>query len=64
MARAIKVSSDVFFYTLGARADARGPIIQRWAQRLGLGRRTGIDLPGEFGGLVPDRSGATRATST
>jgi penicillin-binding protein 2 len=54
MARALTVSSDVFFYTLGSWANARGPIIQRWARRLGLDHRTGIDLPGEFGGLVPD----------
>jgi penicillin-binding protein 2 len=53
--QALKVSSDVFFYTLGERANSRGPIIQRWARRLGLGRRTGIDLPGEFDGLIPDR---------
>jgi penicillin-binding protein 2 len=51
---ALKVSSDVFFYELGARANARGPIIQEWARRLGIGRRTGIDIPGEFAGLVPD----------
>ena len=49
------MSSDVFFYTLGARANDKGPIIQRWARLLGLGRRTGIDLPGEFSGLIPDR---------
>jgi penicillin-binding protein 2 len=55
MARAITVSSDVFFDTLGAWANSRGPVIQRWARRLGLDNRTGIDLPGEFGGLVPDR---------
>jgi penicillin-binding protein 2 len=54
LASALKVSSDVFFYELGARANARGPIIQEWARRLGLGRRTGIDIPGEFPGLVPD----------
>ena len=53
---ALKVSSDVFFYELGARADARGPIIQDWARKLGIGRRTGIDIPGEFAGLVPDRA--------
>ena len=53
MARALTVSSDVFFYTLGAWANSHGPVIQRWARRLGLGHRTGIDLPGEFGGLVP-----------
>lgn len=55
LTRALKVSSDVFFYTLGARANARGPIIQEWARKLGLGRTTGIDLPGEAEGLIPDR---------
>jgi penicillin-binding protein 2 len=55
LSEALKVSSDVFFYTLGERANSRGAIIQRWARRLGLGHRTGIDIPGEFAGLVPDR---------
>jgi penicillin-binding protein 2 len=55
LTQAIKVSSDIFFFQLGAKADAKGPIIQQWARRLGLGRPTGIDVPGEFGGLVPDR---------
>jgi penicillin-binding protein 2 len=52
--RALTVSSDVFFYELGAQANGKGPIIQEWARRLGIGRRTGIDIPGEFAGLVPD----------
>jgi penicillin-binding protein 2 len=52
--RALTVSSDVFFYELGAQANGKGPIIQDWARRLGIGRRTGIDIPGEFPGLVPD----------
>ena len=30
---ALKVSSDVFFYKLGERANARGPIIQDWAKQ-------------------------------
>ena len=52
--RALQVSSDVFFYRLGLMADQRGgDIIQKWARRLGLGHPTGIDLPGEVGGLVP-----------
>jgi penicillin-binding protein 2 len=51
---ALKVSSDVFFYELGALANSKGPIIQEWARRLGVGRKTGIDIPGEFAGLVPD----------
>jgi penicillin-binding protein 2 len=28
-------------------------LLQTWAHRLGLGRRTGIDLPGELPGLIP-----------
>jgi penicillin-binding protein 2 len=27
--------------------------MQRWAMRLGLGHRTGLDVPGEYGGVVP-----------
>jgi penicillin-binding protein 2 len=54
--RALQVSSDVYFYTLGIYANpVKGQVIQQWARDLGLGRRTGIDLPGEFEGLVPDR---------
>jgi penicillin-binding protein 2 len=54
IARALQVSSDVFFYRLGLMADQRGgSIIQKWAKRLGIGHRTGIDVPGEVDGLVP-----------
>jgi penicillin-binding protein 2 len=53
--RALQVSSDVFFYNLGAQMNDQGPVLQRWARRLGLGKPTGIDIPGEFDGLVPDR---------
>jgi penicillin-binding protein 2 len=52
--QALKVSSDIFFYELGARANGHGAVIQRWARALGLGHKTGIDLPGETKGLVPD----------
>ena len=53
--QALTVSSDVFFYRLGLEANGHGDglLIQKWAHRLGLGRRTGIDLPGEAPGLVP-----------
>ena len=54
LARALQVSSDVFFFRLGALDNDRGAIIQREARRLGFGHRTGIDLPGESPGLVPD----------
>src|SRR5215204_4041340 len=53
--RALQVSSDVFFYQLGAAANERGAIIQDWARKLSFGHPTGIDLPGEYAGLVPDR---------
>lgn len=54
--RAMQVSSDVFFYILGRDANGlKGQAIQSWAHRLGLGQRTGVDLPNEFGGTVPDR---------
>jgi len=53
--RALQVSSDVFFYQLGAAANDLGAVIQEWARKLSFGKPTGIDIPGESGGLVPDR---------
>jgi penicillin-binding protein 2 len=55
MSDALKVSSDVYFYSLGLRATAHGEHgqIQDWAHRFGLGERTGIDLPAEGTGLIP-----------
>jgi len=56
LSRAIQVSSDVFFYTLGRDLNPlEGQPLQKMAHRLGLGETTGIDLPGEGPGLVPDR---------
>ncbi len=55
MRSALKVSSDVYFYRLGRDLDAlKGQPLQSWAKRLGFGKPTGIDLPGETGGLVPN----------
>jgi penicillin-binding protein 2 len=54
---AIKVSDDVFFYNLGAlmNSDApQGGPLQKWARLYGLGQKTGIDLPQEVSGVVPD----------
>jgi penicillin-binding protein 2 len=60
LTRAIQVSSDVFFYQLGRDLNglAHQPL-QTWAHALGLGHRTGIDLPGEINGLIPDRAWRT-----
>jgi penicillin-binding protein 2 len=56
----IAMSSNVYFYYLaGGKADEgfKGLGVQRvaeYARSFGLGQPTGIDLPGESGGLVPD----------
>jgi penicillin-binding protein 2 len=49
--RAIVVSCDVYFYTLGKLLGIDK--LAYFAKRLGLGSRTGIDLPSEDAGLVP-----------
>jgi penicillin-binding protein 2 len=53
--QALTVSSDVFFYQLGQSLNAKadGLLLQRWARRLGVGRKTGIDLPSELPGRIP-----------
>jgi penicillin-binding protein 2 len=52
--RALEVSSDTYFYKLGDRFyRAQGSPLQAEAEDFGLGRDTGIDLPGEEPGLVP-----------
>ena len=53
--QALTVSSDVFFYRLGLEANGAGDglAIQRWAGKLGIGHRSGIDLPADAKGVVP-----------
>jgi len=56
--QALTISCDTWFYRLGtefyARQAATGALdLQHWALRLGLGHPTGLDLPGEAGGVVP-----------
>lgn len=52
MQTALQVSSDVFYYTLGDRMNGSNAL-QKWAHKLGIGRESGIDLPGEQAGLLP-----------
>jgi penicillin-binding protein 2 len=55
LAKALGVSSDIYFYEQGLNLNARsGRPLQTWARRLGFERRTGIDLPLEAKGVVPD----------
>ncbi len=56
--KAIVDSCDVFFYTLGQRLGIDR--IHEYATGLGLGRRTGIDLPGEEPGLMPSEEWVQR----
>jgi penicillin-binding protein 2 len=49
--RAIYQSCDVFFYTLGNKLGIDR--IARYATMLGLGQKTGIDLPNEVSGVMP-----------
>ncbi len=57
---ALRVSSDDFFYNLGVLTNAdpaahpRGGALQPWARAYGIGRPTGIDLPGAAPGTLPD----------
>jgi penicillin-binding protein 2 len=52
--QALQVSSDVFFYNVGAMLYRDGgDAQQKWASELGIGHPTGIDLPGEVAGLLP-----------
>ncbi|MCF8106290.1 MAG: penicillin-binding protein 2 [Desulfohalobiaceae bacterium] len=50
---AIKQSCDVYFYNLGHELGV--DLISSYARDNGFGRKTGLDLPGESKGLVPDR---------
>lgn len=49
--RAIARSTDTFFYKIGELAGPEA--LASWSYKFGLARKTGIDLPGEIGGLVP-----------
>ena len=55
MVDALRVSSDTYYYDLGKRMYDRLPSqpLQNWAHKLGIARRTGIDLPGEAAGAIP-----------
>ncbi len=55
LVEALKVSSDTYFFEVGERANSHGDVIQRKARELGIGQPTGIDLPSEFPGVVPDK---------
>ena len=51
LVKAIKRSTDTFFYKVGEWVGPKK--LAQWAEAFGLGRKTGIDLPREVKGLVP-----------
>ena len=55
---ALAVSSDAFFYRVGElimENNEQKDLLQRQVGLFGFGERTGIDLPFEYAGTVPDR---------
>ena len=55
LVEALAESCDVYFYNLGSKFyDQKGPVLQDGLREFGFGRRTGIDLPDEYAGQVPD----------
>ena len=52
MEQAITESCDIFFYQLGLKIKV--DLLAKWSRDFGFGQVTGIDLPGEAAGLVPD----------
>jgi penicillin-binding protein 2 len=63
MQNALAVSSDVYFYALGEQfsiaPDTNRELLQTQVAQFGFGSDTGVDLPYEFDGRLPDN--ATKA---
>jgi len=58
MRKAIAVSSNIYFYTVGGGYEDQaglGPArIKKYLSLYGWDQKTGVDLPGEFQGFIPD----------
>jgi len=52
LVKALQRSNDIFFYKAGEMTGIDE--ITGWAQKMGLGKKTGIAIEGEAQGLVPD----------
>lgn len=45
-------SNDIYFYNLGEKLGPEN--IKAWALKFGFGTKTGIEIPGEIDGILPD----------
>ncbi|CAN5332817.1 penicillin-binding protein 2 [soil metagenome] len=52
LTKAIARSTDTFFYKVGEKVGIAD--LSSWANKFGLNKVTGIDLPNEASGLIPD----------
>jgi penicillin-binding protein 2 len=51
--QALEKSCNCYYYEVGRRVGVEA--ISRWGRALGFGSPTGLDLPGEAGGRIPDQ---------
>lgn len=52
--KALKRSNDTFFYRVGEWVGEKG--LAEVSKKLGLGKKLGIDIPGEEEGVIPDNN--------
>lgn len=60
LTQAIARSNDIYFYKVGEWVGVDKLV--EWSKNLGLGRKTGIELPGEAEGRIPDPNWKERLT--
>lgn len=53
--RSLEVSSDIYYYLLGADMNGTNQL-QDWSAQFGIGETTGIDVPGESAGFLPTKA--------
>lgn len=60
LAHALARSNDIYFYKAGEATGVADLV--KWSRKFALGEKTGIELPGERAGLVPDQLWKERNT--
>ncbi len=60
--KGVAQSCDIYFYKVGLKMKVE--LLHKYGVMFGLGEKTGIDLPGEKTGIVPDREWKRRVART